>query len=277
MTKDTPLGKDTSPELSKRFETSANSAMNNRKRTVDAALARDIRGSAHELMGKINDYFYRDKKHVNEIIFVPMMIMSRIIRTHDAIDLLLKNGHPSEATVLALTQFELRLDLAYTASDVKHAAGWLDHEDRKWSLMSVKDKIETLFSEDAERAKLYYIFQFLSGIKHANPVYSELGFPARVKSGTMFVSTGEIDDGFSEEFSNMIFAYSAYQLAWSAQVLNVCTAQYAVVDKALRVKVRDLCAKLHPSEEELSDFVKDVVSRRKSAFGLKVWKRKGER
>ncbi len=246
--------------------------MNNRKRTVDAALARDIRGSAHELMGKINDYFYRDKKHVNEIIFVPMMIMSRIIRTHDAIDLLLKNGHPSEATVLVLTQFELRLDLAYTASDVKHAAAWLDHEDTKWSLMNVKDKINTLFRDDVERAKLYYIFQYLSGIKHANPVYSELGFPGRIKGGKLLVSTGEIVDEFSEKFSNMIFAYSAYQLAWSAQVLNVCTAQYAIVDKALRLNVRDLVAKLHPFEKEFWEFLKDVLSRRKSAFSMKARK-----
>ena len=223
-------------------------------------------------MGKINNYFYREKKHINEIILVPMMIMSRIIRSHDAIDLLLKNGHPSEAAVLALTQFELRLDLAYTASDVKHAAAWLDHENTKLSLMNVKKKINTLFSDEVERAKLYYIFQCLSGIKHANPVYSELGFPGRAKGGKLLVSTGEISDEFLEEFTNMVFAYSAYQLAWSSQVLNVCTSQYADIDKELRLKVRDLCAKLHPLEKEFCEFLKDMVSRRKSAFGMKAWK-----
>ena len=251
--------------------------MNKRNTSTDIALERDVRQSAHDLMLAINNYFCREKKDINEIIFVPTMIMCRIIRTHDAIGLLLENNHPSEATVLALTQFELRLDLAYTASDVKRAGAWLDHENTKWSLMSVKDKLNTLFREEAERATLYCIFQYLSGIKHANPVYSELGFPGRFKSGEIFVSSGEIADEFSEEFSNKIFAYSSYQLSWSAQVLNVCTATYAVVDKALRLKVRGLCAKLHPSEEELSNFVKDVVSHRKGAFGMKVWKRKGRR
>ena len=39
----------------------------------------------------------------------------RSLRADDAINLLLKNGHASEAVVLTLPQFELRFDLAYTA------------------------------------------------------------------------------------------------------------------------------------------------------------------
>ena len=102
-------------------------------------------------MTGIVSYFHDEKEPVNEIIFVPTTIMSRIFRTHDAIGVLLKNNHPSEAALLTLPQFELRLDIAHTASDIKHSTAWLDHEDKKWSLLAVKSKIDTLFSEGAER------------------------------------------------------------------------------------------------------------------------------
>jgi hypothetical protein len=77
---------------------------------VDEATEKEAYNAALNLIVQIGAYFSCGKT-INAIIFVPLAIMSRIIRTYDAIGLLLKNEHYQEAAVLALTQFELRLDL----------------------------------------------------------------------------------------------------------------------------------------------------------------------
>ncbi len=237
----------------------------------DEALEKAVRDAAHEIAVEIMNYF--EGVTINEIIIVPITLLGRIIRTHDAIQLLLKEGHPSEAAVLALTQFELRLDLAYTADDVKHAAAWLEHEKLELSLLSVKKKIRTLFEDGAERENLTEIFKYLSGIKHGNPVYSELGFPGRVSGGEIRISTGPIGDDFEKQFTEAVYKYALCQLAWSTHVLNVCTAKYAKVDKAVRQNVRDLCATVHPFEQEFRQFLENVSEHRLGHFGIKSFKR----
>ncbi len=232
-----------------------------------------MRDAAFEITSGIMNYFFKEGATINEIIIVPITLLGRIIRTHDAIQLLLKEEHPSEAAVLALTQFELRLDLAYTADDVKHAAAWLEHEKLERSLLSVKNKIETLFEDEAARENLSEIFTYLSGIKHGNPVYSELGFPGRVSGGEIRISTGPIGDDFEKQFPEAVYKYALYQLAWSTQVLNVCAAKYAKVDKAVRQNVRDLYATLHPFEQEFRQFLENVAEHRPGQFGIKSIKR----
>lgn len=239
----------------------------------DEALEKAVRDAAHEITLEIMNYFFKEGATINEIITVPITLLGRIIRTHDAIQLLLKEDHPSEAAVLALTQFELRLDLAYTADDVKHAAEWLEHEKLELSLLSVKKKIETLFGDGAERENLSKIFKYLSGIKHGNPVYSELGFPGRISGGKIRISTGPIGDDFEKQFTEAVYKYALYQLAWSTQVLNVCTAKYAKVDKAIRQNVRDLYVTLHPFEQQFRQFLENVAEHRPGHFGIKSRKR----
>lgn len=239
----------------------------------DEAFEITVRDAALEITSGIMNYFFKEGATINEIIIVPITLLGRIIRTHDAIQLLLKEEHPSEAAVLALTQFELRLDLAYTADDVKRAAAWLEHEKLERSLLSVKKKIETLFKDEAERENLSEIFKYLSGIKHGNPVYSELGFPGRVSGGKIRISTGPIGDDFEKQFSEAVYKYALYQLAWSSQVMNVCTAKYAKVDKAVRQNVRDLYATLHPFEHEFRQFLENVAEHRPGHFGIKSIKR----
>ena len=135
--------------------------------------------------------------------------------------------------------------------------------------MNVKEKIETLFKDKAEREKLSEIFKYLSGIKHGNPVYSELGFPGRVSGRNVLISTAPIGDNFENQFSEAVYKYALYQLAWSTQVLNVCTAKYAKVDKAVRQNVRDLCATVHPFEQEFRQFLENVAEHRPGHFGIK--------
>lgn len=239
------------------------------------AIAWSVRDAITDLTGQIVAYFHSEEKAINEIVIVPLLVSARIVRTYDAIQLLLKNGHASEAAVLALTQFELRLDLAYTAHDVTHATEWLDHENIGWSVaQKMEKKINSLFTDQDDRARLSDIFKYLSGIKHGNPTYSALGFPARGNGLGLEISTGEISDAFSEEFSCQIASYSTYQLAWSAQVLNVCTGQYAVVDRDLHRAIRDFYLNQEPVEEAFRKYLASLVTENQGPFGLRRWKRK---
>ena len=239
----------------------------------DQALEKTVRHAAHEITNEIVTYFSKEGAEANEIIAVPITLLCRIIRTHDAIQLLLKETHPTEAAVLALTQFELRLDLVYTADDVKHAAAWFEHEKLKWSLLPVNEKIKNLFKDEAERKNLSEIFKYLSGIKHGNPAYSELGFPGRVSGGKISISTGPIGDDFEKQFTEAVYKYALYQLAWSAQVLNVRTAKYTRVNMAVRQNVHDLFTTLRPFEQEFRQFLENVAKHRPGHFGIKSIKR----
>lgn len=119
------------------------------------------------------------------------------------------------------------------------------------------------------------VFEFLSGIKHGNPVLSELGFPVRAEGNRFVLTTGPIHDELTQSFGNLVFAYSAYQTAWSFQVLNVHTARYASVERAVRVMIQELAKKLHPVEEELVDYFKSLVRKRPGHLGIKALRTKG--
>jgi hypothetical protein len=243
-----------------------------------STLAPDVRGGArelgHKLFTKTIAYFCARQQIVSEAILVPMAIFSRIVCTHDAIETLIAEGFYTEAAVLVLTQLELRLDIAYTASLPERATEWLSHEDRKWQVMTIGRKIKTLFTNGSESARLEEIAQYLHGIKHGNPVYSELGFPMRFNGHELMVSTGPITDEFTGQFAKLVGAYSVYQLAWASHVLNLYIAKYAKIDRVLRYKVRDLVPTLHPAEEELQRFLGAVATRGTGAFGMKPFKRR---
>jgi hypothetical protein len=103
--------------------------------------------------------------------------------------------------------------------------------------------------------------------------YSELGFPVRHEGGQLMISTGEITDGFSKAFGDLVSLYSSYQVGWSSQVLNVFTAKYAKIDRTIEHRVRELARALHPVEEEFRLFLNGVVTGGKGAFGMKAFKR----
>ena len=75
------------------------------------------------------------------------------------------------------------------------------------------------------------------------------------------MSTGEIADEFSGEFSRQIASYSTYQLAWSSQVLDVCTGKYAVVDESLRQRIRNSYLTLEPDEEAFSQYLTKLLAK----------------
>jgi hypothetical protein len=153
--------------------------LNNKMFDTDVPLK--ARERAVNIISATMSYFIDNKIQINEIVFVPLIIISRIIRNHDAILLLVENKFDSEAAVLVLTQLELRLDFSYTSIDIKHSAEWMQHKENKSSLQRMtgkKGKIRRLFANDHAEI-IEDIFKSLSGVKHGNAVYGELGFPAR--------------------------------------------------------------------------------------------------
>jgi hypothetical protein len=237
--------------------------------TVNEKLEKQIHEATLRLLVGIGAYFVKEKKAINEIVFVPIALALRIIRTYEAIGVLLKEDHPQEAAVLALTMFELRFDLLYVASDIKRATQWVEHENPKSLSIGMKDKLLALFSR-AEAERLYETFRVLSGIKHGNPLYSELAFPGRAKGEQMSFSSGPMDHRFGKALSAQVRAYAAYQLIWAAQVVNKLVAQYAILPREDRKKVRELFMALRPVEAQFRRFLKRRTSGRASFFGLKA-------
>lgn len=171
----------------------------------------DISNEAHRaalrLLSGIGSYFAEGDRTINEIIFVPMAIMARIVRVHEATLALLKEGYVSEAAVLTLTAFELRVDLLDVASDIKRATAWVEHDDHKQKSAKMKPTLDRLFGK-ARADRMYEIFRILSGIKHGNPLYSDLAFPITKRRSMVMVTTGPIENAAAHAFSRSVFAYS---------------------------------------------------------------------
>lgn len=239
------------------------------KRTVvNEDISNEAHGAALKLISGIGSYFAEGDRTINEIIFVPMAIMARIVRVHEATVALLKEGYVSEAAILTLTAFELRVDLLDVASDIKRATAWVEHYDHKQKSAKMKPTLDRLFGK-AQADRMYEIFRTLSGIKHGNPLYSDLAFPITKRQSVMMVTTGPIENVSAHAFSRAVFAYSTYQLVWAAQVLNKLVAQYAVVEKPVRQQVQELYMSLRKVETEFRVHCRRKVGSKESFFGMK--------
>jgi hypothetical protein len=181
---------------------------------TDEDLAAKVHHDATALCGEIIGYFHREKVQINEAIFVPITIFARIIRLRDAAFILTQAGHPTEAGIIVLSQFEAKLDLAHAVTDVKWATRWVEHQNTRQSVtQSVTGAICAVFADEQDRAVEQSIFRYLSALKHGNPASSELGSQARRTKRTITVSTGEVEDAMTEGAGAMISGYATCQLA----------------------------------------------------------------
>ena len=230
----------------------------------------ETRDKAHELIAQTNLYFVN--KPINEIIFVPTAIYTRIIGTHDSIGLLLDSGYIADAAAIVLTQFELRVQLAWTAHDIKNASQWVAHADLLNAPKKIITTINQLFpGETDHKRRLRSIYSHLSGVKHANPVMSELVFSGRSIEGEFSLATGTIEDAFSKRFSRLIHDFSIYQLAWCSQVISLHVAKYAKVDRELRERLRLIGLEHQSSEAALAEFMEEVTKRQQGFLGLRKY------
>lgn len=239
------------------------------KRTaVNDALAKEVHEATLRLMLGVSAYFSSGGRTTNEIVFVPMAIVARMVRVHEATLALLKEGYLQEAAVLALTAFELRIDLLDTASEIKRATAWVEHSNPAQKPGNVKPTLDRLVGK-VQADRMYEVFRVLSGIKHGNPLYSDLAFPISKRGNLLMVTTGPIDNVSTRAFSRAIFSYSTYQLAWAAQVVNILVAKYAIVDKPARQKVHDHYVALRRVETEFRAHCRRKLGAKASFFGMK--------
>lgn len=246
------------------------------KRTqVSDATSKEVHAATLRLIASIGSFFASGDRTTNEIILVPMTIFARIVRVHEATVGLLKDGYVSEAAVLTLTAFELRIDLLDTASDINRATAWIEHGDVARKPDSVRATLNRLFRK-AETDRMYEIFRYLSGIKHGNSLLSDLAFPISKRHSTLMVTTGPIDNAAMQAFSRAIFAYSTYQLIWAGQVLNKVTGRYAIIPKPEREKVHEHYMSLRTVQTEFLQLCRQKVRSRQSFFGMKE-RRSGQR
>jgi hypothetical protein len=231
----------------------------------------EVREKAHELLVQISRYFYESQQPISEIIIVPSVIFSRIIGTHDSIRTLLLENYVPDAAIIALAQFELRLQLAWTAHDVKNASAWIAHPDLFSSPIRIKQKLKEYFKyPTVESTRLLSIFSHLSGVKHGNPFMSELVFGARTTADGISFSTGIIEDAFLERFAVLLARYSVYQVAWCSQLVNLYVAKYADVEHQLKERLRRIGQENLDSEVEICSFMEEVTIRQRGFFGLKA-------
>ena len=100
-------------------------------------------------------------------------IMTRMAELQESVELLCRKRRHTEASILALTQLELGLDILYVGSDESRAKIWFDHRNMKRHPWPVKTKIDWVLANKKDRySYLSPMFKNLSAIKHGNPIMS---------------------------------------------------------------------------------------------------------
>ena len=229
-----------------------------------------IRDAYTRVIRQIDGYLRREKTTICEIISNPFIISKQIFRTYDAIDLLIREAFISEARLLVLIQFELRVDLAYSVYDSYNATRWPEHENLEWNVaQTMEKKINTIFSQRDDRSRIIDIFNYLSSIKHCNSISAGMDFPARGCVHGLLIPTGGLEDDSSNEFARQLARYAMYLLAWSFQTLSFCAGQYAIVDWGLRSATYELFSTLQANEEEFRQYLAHSARQNHGPFGLK--------
>src|SRR5438105_3332372 len=116
----------------------------------DSDLAKKVVKDGMELLNAIARYFIYQGGNIGEIIIVPLIISARIFRLHEAALQLVESKFPIEAGILALSQFEAKLDLGQAVDDVKWCAQWLEHQNSKRSITTnITDTVTKLYPTQA--------------------------------------------------------------------------------------------------------------------------------
>lgn len=102
---------------------------------------------------------------------VNVFILGRMAQLQTAVDVLCRKRLYSEASILALTQLELGLDVLYVGRDSERAKTWFDHSSMQQHPWKVRAKIDWVTAHKKDNYRfLTPMFRMLSAIKHGNPI-----------------------------------------------------------------------------------------------------------
>lgn len=181
---------------------------------------------------------------VNELFWVPLILISRILRTQEAIELLLKEGYLAEGAIIALTQFELRLDIFYIDVNIRRATQWVEHESEKHHPWKVKDKIEEIYDINPKKKDAQQrIFQMLSAVKHGNPVAGGFGFSVRSDGKILSGTTGEVNDSLALSYKIAVCGFCIYQLLESLEGVSRAFSKFIKINGNLQEELIHLLQK----------------------------------
>ena len=201
-------------------------------------LSRESRNFCTDVLGTVGQLAVGRK--INELFFVPVIILSRMLRQHDAIEVLLSKRFVPEAAILVLTQFELCLDVLYIDNNVHRATEWMDHESMRHAPWKVKEKIEEVYSSDpAMRDAKQKYFEILSAVKHGNPLTGGFGFSIRGDDNKISVTDGEIDDQFSQTHAVVVAGADACQLIEGLRGACRAFSRFFTLDTALGPRIEE--------------------------------------
>lgn len=183
---------------------------------------------------------------VNEFYFVPMTLLARALGHHRAIALLVKEGYPTEAAIVALTQFELCLDILYMSDDPSRATAWMQHGSETRQPWNVTDKIKAVYSTDPEtREGNHGAFRNLSQIKHANPLAGPQGFPMRWSGPIVTVQTNPDPDQLAEVWSLVVLLFCCHKVLEAAAAVRRCHSQFVDLEESLERQLASFMVECH--------------------------------
>jgi len=187
---------------------------------------------------------------VNELFSVPLILITRIIRSQEAIEFLLEKDYSAEAAVIALTQFELRLDILYIDTNVRRATQWIKHKSKVYHPWKVNDKIDKVYGLDPKRRDAQHeSFQMLSAVKHGNPLSGEFGFPVRMKGNKISGTTGQINDSLTLRYKVTICGFCVYQLLEALEGVSRTFSKFININNDLSQELAHL---LQQSKEKMA-------------------------
>lgn len=141
---------------------------------------------------------------IGESFWVPALLLSKVLRCHEAVQSLVKIRLSSEAASVAITEYEVRLDILFIELDPSRATTWVEHTNPSRQPWSATQKRNEIYGSRPKALRTEVeMYQALSAVKHANPLAGRFALPLTKKGKNWTISSGPLDDP-TEEFQEKV-------------------------------------------------------------------------
>jgi hypothetical protein len=176
-------------------------------------------------------------KTADAATYVALLLFARVDTGMQAVGLLLQHGLTTEAGVITLSMFEMKLDMLYVGTDAARGDFWLTHANPLRQPWKVTHKIDALYTGEAREWE-QATFAFLSAIKHGNPVSGPAGFPERGSRELWEIKTGGFEDSTTLVLSLITGHIARAQLLDAGLAICRVHERLGVHDPATELEIR---------------------------------------